>query len=399
MSEPNTDNRWVDRLMVHMNVLCKTIGARPPASAQERQAAEYVKKTLAQLGCQDVQEQIFKSQNSAGWVLILVLLAASFAMPVAWIGGPWGKLIGGLILFGSAYIIRESLQAKRPFFQGLIARWTSQNIIANVAPAGAAKRKIYLVGHLDTQKQRFLTPPPNTGQFPFSGTLLILGPVLSGVFLLLDMLMNRQGIPWWEWGMEAIIVLTLLSFLAEEWQPHVEGANDNASAVSILLTIAEILKTQPLRSSEVTLLFTGCEEVACVGMENYLREYKPPKENTWWIDLEMVGTGNLCYVTKHGITYLTQYTPAPEMVKLAAQTAQKNPDLGVIGKEMIILEEVANLRSKGYKAICLAGYNEKGYLPNWHRLSDRLENIDPGTLNRANRFTLALLHEIDDLPA
>jgi tRNA A37 methylthiotransferase MiaB len=64
---------------------------------------------------------------------------------------------------------------------------------------------------------------------------------------------------------------------------------------------------------------------------------------------------------------------------------------------MIIVEEVANLRNRGYKAICLAGYNTKGYLPNWHRLSDNLENIDPQTLSRANRFTLALLREIDIL--
>ena len=63
---------------------------------------------------------------------------------------------------------------------------------------------------------------------------------------------------------------------------------------------------------------------------------------------------------------------------------------------MIILEEVANLRNKGYNAICLAGYNEKGYLPNWHRRSDNLENIEPETLLRANKFTLALLHEIDE---
>lgn len=85
------------------------------------------------------------------------------------------------------------------------------------------------------------------------------------------------------------------------------------------------------------------------------------------------------------------------MVQLAAQTAQKHPDLSVIGKDMIIVEEVANLRNRDYKAICLAGYNAKGYLPNWHRLSDNLENIDPCALSRANDFTLALLHEIDDL--
>jgi hypothetical protein len=397
MNEPDTDEIRVERLMDHMKVLCKDIGPRPPTSAQERQSAGYVKKTLEQLGYQNIEEQTFRSQNSFGWVVMPILLVASFAVPIAWIWGQWGKLIGGLLLLGSAYVLGEFMLAKWPFFQRLIARGNSQNIITNILPTGTAKRKVYLIGHLDTQKQRFLAPPPDTGLFPINVTILILTLALGAVFLFADVLFDRQGVAWWEWTVGVLIWLSLASFLTEERQPHVEGANDNATAVAVLLTIAEILRVQPLHSTEVTLLFTGCEEVMCVGMESYLRQYKPPQKNTYWIDLEMVGTGNLCYVTKHGVSYLTQYKPAQEMVQLAAQTAQKHPELAVVGKEMIIVEEVANLRNKGYKAICLAGYDAKGYLPNWHRLSDNLENIDPQALSRANRFTLAFLHEIDSL--
>lgn len=397
MSRPNTAEKWDNRLMSHMKALCKDIGARPPTSRQERQGAEYVKKTLEQLGYQDIEEQKFRSQSSFGWATIPILLLSTLAMPLAWIGGQWGKFIGGLILMGSAYILREFLLGKRPFFQQWIARGVSQNIITTIAPAESARRKVYLIGHLDTQKQRFLSPPPVTGLFPILVTSLILSLVFGGVFLFSDILLKRQGVAWWEWAVWALIAISLISFLTDELQPHVEGANDNATAVSVLLTLAEILRKQPLRSTEVTFLFTGCEETICVGIESYLRQYKPPRENTYWIDLEMVGTDNLCYVTKHGVSHLTQYKPAPEMVRLAAQTAHKHPDLTVVGKEMVIVEEVANLRNRDYKAICLAGYNAKGYLPNWHRLSDNLENIDPCALSRANDFTLALLHEIDSL--
>ncbi|HMB21314.1 MAG TPA: M28 family peptidase [Anaerolineales bacterium] len=397
MSGPNTDDMWGNRLMSHMKVLCKNIGPRPPTSEQERQGAEYVRETLGELGYQDIDEQKFHSQSSFGWATIPVLLLSTLAMPLGWLGGQWGKFIGGLILLGSAYILREFLLGKWPFFQWLIARGTSQNIITKIAPVEAAKRKVYLIGHLDSQKQRFLSPPPITGLFPILVTSLILSMALGGVFLFSDILFNRQGIPWWEWTICGLIAISLVSFLTDELQPHVEGANDNATAVSVLLTLAEILKKQPLRSAEVTFLFTGCEETICVGIESYLQQYKPPKDNTYWIDLEMVGTDNLCYITKHGVSHLTQYKPSPEMVQVAAQTAQKHPDLAVIGKDMIIVEEVANLRNRDYKAICIAGYNAKGYLPNWHRLSDNLENIDPRALSRANDFTLALLREIDDL--
>lgn len=183
--------------------------------------------------------------------------------------------------------------------------------------------------------------------------------------------------------------------MLDETQPHIEGANDNATAVAVLLGIAEALQAQPLQHTEVTLLFTGCEEVVCVGMENYLQRFAPPRQDTYWIDLEMVGTGDLCYVTRHGMSHLSEYYPAVEMVSLAAKTANQQPELGVTGKDMLILEEIANLRRRGYKAICLAGYDERGFLPNWHRLSDNLENIEPDTLNRAARYTWALIQEID----
>jgi hypothetical protein len=208
-------------------------------------------------------------------------------------------------------------------------------------------------------------------------------------------LFRRRRATWWQWLIGTVSLQGLLASLFDERQPHIEGANDNATAVSILLGIAEALQTAPLQHTEVTLLFTGCEEVACVGMENYLQRSRPRQESTYWIDLEMVGTGNLCYVTRHGLSYVTEYTPDPEMVKLAARTARKHPELGVIGKEMLILEEVANLRHHGYRAICIAGYDEGGWLPNWHRLSDNLENIEPDTLSRAAHYTWALLQEID----
>lgn len=102
-------------------------------------------------------------------------------------------------------------------------------------------------------------------------------------------------------------------------------------------------------------------------------------------------------MTKHGVSYVTEYTPHPEMVTLAAETARKRPELGVTGKDMLIVEEVSNLRHYGYRAICIAGYDAGGWLPNWHRLSDNLDNIEPDTLSRAARYTWALLQETDDL--
>ncbi len=388
----------VENLMRHMRVLCKDIGPRPPTSAQERRAAEYVRRTLESLGVEAIREQRFKSHNSSGWVSIPVILAGVLAMPIAWIGGQWGHLIGGLLMLFGAYTTWAMLLEIPPLFQALINRWHSQNVIATLAPDGAVWRRVFLIAHLDTNKQRFQAPPPDPRWMKATLTFSLLVGCVGGLSLLAGALLNWPGVAWWQWALDGVLLVALVGLAFDETQPHVEGANDNACAVSILLGVAEALRAQPLQHTELTLLFTGSEETSCVGMESYLQEFAPPKENSYWIDLEIVGAGNLCYITRHGASYITEYYPAPDMVRLAVLAAQKNPEWGVIGKEMLILEEVANLQRRGYKAICLAGYNEKGFLPNWHRLTDTLENIEPGAMERAARYTWALVQEIDSMP-
>jgi hypothetical protein len=218
-------------------------------------------------------------------------------------------------------------------------------------------------------------------------SLPIVAGFVGGLLLLTEVALNLPISPLWLWLMGAEYLYGFLGALYDEFQPHVEGANDNATTVSVLLSIAEALQNQPMQHSEVVLLFTGCEEVGCVGMEHYLQQFTPPVENTFWIDIERVGAGNLCYVTRHGISYLSAYQPHPRLIGLAEQVARQHPELDFTAREMTMLEEIANLRRRGPQAICLAGYNAQGMLPNWHRLSDRLENIEPDTLSRAARYT------------
>jgi hypothetical protein len=54
----------------------------------------------------------------------------------------------------------------------------------------------------------------------------------------------------------------------------------------------------------------------------------------------MVGTGNLCYVTKHGVSPVSGYAPAPEMVRLAEAAARQHPELKVTGKDMLIIDDL-----------------------------------------------------------
>jgi hypothetical protein len=384
-----------EALMAHMQAICKGIGPRPPTSKQERQAADYVENTLHSLGISNIQRQAFRSPNSSGWVTVPCFAAGLVGTILAIFAGQWGKIIGGILLLISAYVFRQVLLVVPPFFEGLIARWTSQNVIAKMPAENQAQQTIYLVGHLDSQKQRFQFPSSPFWIMKSQTSLPVVAGLVGGTVLLVEALLNLQITPQWLWLLEIAYLYGLSGALYDETQPYVEGANDNATAVSLLLGIAQALKTQPLQNTEVVFLFTGCEEAGCVGMEGYLHQYAPPTDNTFWIDIEMVGAGNLCFITRHGISYLSAYLPHPAMVEFAERVARKYPDLEITGKEMVIIEEIANLSRKKYKAICLSGYNAEGVLPNWHRLSDNLHNIEPDVLSQAACYTWELMREID----
>jgi hypothetical protein len=382
-----------DRLMEHIRVLCKELPPRQPTTIGERKAAEYVHGQVEKLGISS-QIETFKGIPTLGLPGTIAALIGLLAIPFGWTTFPLGRWIAGILLLvcgATMYALYANLP---PFFEKLIARWDSWNVVGNLKPAGEPKWRIYLLGHLDANKQRFLLPTPNPRLLKPSQTLTIALPVFVGLSFWAETLFN-WNLFWLQALAVGFLAISILMLWFDETQPTVEGANDNASAVSVLLSMAEALQAQPLQNSEVILLFTGCEEVGHHGLIDYLRRYQPPAENAFWIDLELVGAGNLCYATRHGVTYLTEYCPGEEILRLAEKTAQAHPELGVSGREMLILEEVATLRHAGQNALCLMGYDEKGYLPFWHRLNDRLENLNPETLQHAAQFTWELVQAID----
>ena len=382
-----------ESLMKHIWVLCKDLPPRQPTTVGEHQAAEYVEAELGRLGVERRIES-FKGIPTLGLPAAIAVFIGLLAIPFGWTAFPSGKWIAAGLMALCGLTLYQLYANIPPFFTRLIERWESWNVIGQVKAAGEVKRQIYLLGHLDANKQRFLLPPTDPRLLKPSQTVSIVLPFFVALSFLLE-LVPGWNLFWFQALAVAFLCVTAAMLAYDETQPTVEGANDNASAVSILLGLAGALKKHPLQNSQVTLLFSGCEEVGHHGLRAYLARHKPPVENTYWIDLELVGARNLCFATRHGVTYVTQYRPGEGILRLAQATANKHPELGVTGREMLILEEVATLRQAGQNALCLMGYDEKGYLPFWHRVSDRLENLEPETLARAARFSWELLQEID----
>ena len=384
-----------DSLMAHLWAICKQLPRRQPTTEGERLAAEHVQQKLISAGLKDVHIQTFKGIPTIGVNALTIAIAGLLSIVLGWLAGsPGGWVAGGLMLV-VAFAFWQVYRPSPPFFGQLVERWKSWNVIASIPAKKTAKKHIFLIGHLDAQKQRFLLPPPIPALMKPSQTMIIILPFLVGLSFWLEQLTNINF--FWFQSITALIILGLITALVyDEGQPTVEGANDNASAMSILLSTGEALASEPLENSDVTLLFTGCEEVGHHGLIAYLDKYKPDPVNSYWIDLELVGTGNLCYATRHGVTYLNQYHPGKQMLAIAEKTAAAHPELGFCGRDMLILEEIATLNRYGQDGVCLMGYDEKGYLPNWHRITDDFEHIEPQTLQRAGYFAWEMLQAMNN---
>ena len=395
-----------DTLIKHVDVLARQIGSRAPASENEKRAADYVIDQLKAFGIEDVREQRFNTPRSAGTLFIPILAVASASSVIGRLGRV-GRVIGGAGMIWAALEARRTLLLDTPSFVPLAVGGESRNVIARIAPSGEVKRFVFIVAHLDSAKQRTTVPVPVVPFVtkPYLSWALI-ATALTGIGLILSGLFGRPSTRKTRTtkraknnGNPGGVVWGLLgSMIYDETRPISDGANDNASGVAAALGLAQSLHENPLEHTEVVLLFTGAATAGAIGMTSYLDQYAPPKDFSTWINLEMVGaTGStLSYVAKGGLSYFSEYHPAPTITALTNALAEKHPEYGVYGKDVLILDETAALRRRGYEAITLAGVDRGGNLPRWHRGSDTPDSISPEHIERAVKFTRVIVDALDD---
>jgi hypothetical protein len=328
----------------------------------------------------------------------------SFCVPTALLlagnvlglAGRAGKLLGGLTALAGGYQLWQLARLQRQPLAPLFPKRRSANLIARIPPLEKQKRRVVLVGHTDTNKQRAgFSAKLKRGLIP-TMTMGLGVAAVNGLAQLAQAAGANGRARRVQRASLTAAVLTLVGLLADETGGYIDGANDNATAVACLLGLGSHLRQHPLRHTEVWLAFTGAEEVGCVGMQKLLDVHGDCLADAWFIDFEMVGTENVAYVTKHsGGSYLTAYTPDAESLSLAQETSRRHPELDVGGQEMVIFDEVGTLRGRGHRGICLVGVGEDGWLANWHRYDDNADNIKPSGIERAARFALAMMETLD----
>jgi hypothetical protein len=385
--------------MAHIHYLTEVIGPRGSTRPEERQAAEYARGVLHGLGIEEVRVEEFESARSTWRPYAVCALLALLAAAVYPLAGRASALAAALLSALAFYWAYRELNFDDNPIRRLLPKGKSQNVMGIIRPIlpsdGEAQKKVVLIGHLDSHRTPLL----------FRTTLLVcvfmavvaLGFLSLAANALLYLLGALTGWPLFytlSWGLAGLALIVLLLCLQADLTPYTQGANDNASAVGVNLSLAERLVKEPLQRTEVWILCSGCEEVGCYGMLAFLEAHKGELGRAYFIDLEGVGIGRLYYASREGMT--RAYRSHPELVAIAEKVAARRPEL-MAGPRVLPAgyTETGVVVKEGLKGITIVALSPQGFLPHWHQPGDTVDKIEEGTLAQAHELVWEMMQEID----
>jgi Zn-dependent M28 family amino/carboxypeptidase len=279
-----------------------------------------------------------------------------------------------------------------------MARRSSRNLVATIEPSGEANRTVCLVCHLDSSRsglmfhRRFLPFLHGwiaTQAIAFGAT--VAGPLLRRLPLGRRILAAAYG-----------VLLAGLGLLVERELRGVDvpGANDNASGVAAVATLAMDLRAQPLSSTRVICLFTGCEEAGVLGADAFVRELEFARVDTpdWrsWVFLNFDGVAapaTLRFLRQEGV--LRKWPADAHLARIAQEVSERRPELGLEGTDhnAALTYDTTPVMARGGRAITFS--TQDATIPNYHSSTDNVENLDPSALERAIEVGREMLAAIE----
>jgi hypothetical protein len=380
--------------MGHIRALAVGIGPRGATRDGERRGAGYAEKVMRRAGLEPRWES-FRSARSIFLPHLMgaLLVLAAFAVfpvhrPVT------AAAAAAVTLLAIASQLLE-LAFRGNLFRLLAPKAESQNVWASVAPRGAHRRDLVLVGHVDTQRTPFFFRTHAwVKAYDRFTTVAFAAFAWQAVLSLLALFLP---LPWaWPALVPSAAAAALLAAMCiqADCTPFTAGANDNASAVGMVLTLGARLKVNPLQHTRVFVVVTGCEEVAHYGMIDFYRRHRPEMKDPRAVVFEMLGCAGPAWSTREGI--IVGFRADPRLLATAEKLAAAHPEWGAYATSISGGNtELTDAVRFGVPAIALAGKTRSGVVPYWHQGQDTFDKMDPGVMQRTWDFTRALLDEVD----
>ena len=376
--------------LIHM--LASDIGPRRPCSQEEKRAAAAL---VAWLGERDVEVH---TEKFAGYSTFAGPYGALFGATLA--GGLLQRsrsrrtrTVGTSLALGSAIAGMLESDLRWTPLSNVLSNRASANVVGHVPAAGPTRRRVCLVGHLDTSRSGLIFHPAvvrhlaKVLQIPnFSTMALAAGPLLRRV----------PGGTAIHSAALAGMAISLLALAERELRGRdVPGASDNASGAAVAMQLAAECAASPLEHTEIEVLITSCEESGLLGAQAYARRHELRAAETTFLNFDTVGgPAPLTYILREGGPAVSR--PASErLIRTLEAIAQRRPDLGLAPAKTTpgLPTDATPMRARGWEAVTLLAQGDT--IPNYHWPTDTYENVDPDTVGRALETGRELLHALD----
>ena len=386
----NPDPAWMRERLVELEAI-----PRPSASAGEREAAEWLVGCFAELGV-TARIEAEQAHGTYWWPLGIGAAAGALGGLAALRGH---RALGFALGAAGTAGIADDFPPGQRRLRRLLPRRETYNVVAELGPA-EAERTVVLVAHHDAAHAGLVFHPAlpqladRLGMIEGNDTSPpLMAPVIGGPALAAlgaatgSRLLSKLGVLLGSGSATAMLDIGL--------REVVPGANDNATAVVLLLAIARRLLEEPPLQTRVMLLSTGAEESFSEGMKGFGERHfgELPTESTFFLCVDTLGSPHLNVLRGEGFLRMHEY-PQPALELLDGLAAELGiwlyPNLrlrnGTDGLEPL---------AAGYPTAALCSCTELKQPGNYHWPSDVSANVDFDTLSDAVRLSEAVLRRLD----
>jgi Peptidase family M28 len=289
----------------------------------------------------------------------------------------------------AAGLVTEGELRNTPLSDAL-SRRRSQNVVAAIQPRGAVERTLCIVCHLDSSRSGLLFHPSFVRLLGRWITIQSLSVLVQGAAPILER--SRPG----RAGLAAarLVIAAGLGLIAERELRGVDvpGASDNASGCAVAAQLATETAANPLESTRLVLLMTGCEESGLIGMQTFLRS----RDTKGWLFLNFDNVGGpatLRYLRREGV--FRMWDADPGLVSVAASIAVRRRELGLAHTDSPagLTYDATAVLARGGRALTLSAQDET--IPNLHQPTDVPENVDVELIGRVLETGREMIAAID----
>jgi Peptidase family M28 len=372
---------------------------RRPGSPGEAEAAAWIAQRLAAAGCDATVEQ---AEFHDGYAKPIGALAA-----VATAGGllalsKRGRLAGGLAASLAGVAIADDVaNTHRVFRRQLTKPLPTQNVVA-IAGDPDAERTLVVMAHHDAAPTGLIFDPHFQAwlahEFPglverLDTSFPLWWVVLAGpAAVALGAARRRKSLIALGTAISAVTTATMANIATS---PTVPGANDNLTAVAVLVALAERLQAEPVEGLRVMLVSCGAEEVIQGGINSFAQRHFPTLDHdtTWFLNLDTVGSPILALLEGEGPVLMEDYFDCRFRDLIARVADRESAPLRRGLRARNSTDAVIPSHAR-YPTATLVSINRHKALSNYHLPSDTPDNINYKTVAHALHVTEAVAREL-----